>query len=152
MTLKEVIEKYGIFGCSDFEIIKYYFTENHYEDQAVEMLTEISKSKIKELNWANGYLKEINMYVGAVLYNDIPAEVKIRLYQLCSNFTHRDLDEKELQEAKEIFANNKIRACWNVFYNYLRLNNCIESNRDELTPAEIADIEAFKTKVRGKEW
>ncbi len=90
MTLKEVMEKYGMFGLSDFEIIKYYFTENHYEDQAVEMLTEISKSKIKELNWANGYLKEINMYVGAVLYNEIPAEVKVRLYQLCSNFTRRD--------------------------------------------------------------
>ena len=59
MKLKEVVEKYGSF-CNDYELIELYFSLNNIEEQAVEMLANMSKKVIqKQSELENKRLKAI---------------------------------------------------------------------------------------------
>lgn len=55
-SLKELIETYGGF-LNDEEIIVKYFVENELEDRGIELLTRLSRAKIKKLSWQLGYAR-----------------------------------------------------------------------------------------------
>ena len=54
MKLKELVENYNGF-LSDEEIIVRYFVDNDMEDQALDLITKISKAKLQKISWRLGY-------------------------------------------------------------------------------------------------
>lgn len=129
ITLQQIIEKYKFFGLSDYEIIRQFFFDNHLEDRAISLIAELSARRVKELNRSNSMLKEFTTYISSVLMNDMPFETKMKLYNMCSSLIWRDLEEEELNEAKEIFENYDIKVCWIIFYNYLISKGCIKDKK-----------------------
>lgn len=53
-SLKELVENYNGF-LADQEIIVRYFVDNDMEDQALELITKISKAKLQKISWRLGY-------------------------------------------------------------------------------------------------
>ena len=149
ITLQEIIDKYKIFGLSDYEIIRQFFLDNHLEDQAISLIADLSAKRVKELNHSNSMLKEFTTYISSVLMNKIPFEIKMKLYNMCSSLIWRDLEEKELNEAKEIFEKYDIKVCWIIFYNYLISKGCIKDKK--LTSYEEESLKDTLNLLRGKE-
>jgi hypothetical protein len=149
ITLQQIIDKYKIIGLSDYEIIRQFFIDNHLEDKAISLIADLSAKRVKELNYTNSMLKEHTTYISSVLVNDIPFEIKMKLYNMCSSLIWRDLEEKELNEAKEIFEKYDIKACWIIFYNYLISKGCIKNKK--LNSSAKESLKDTLNLLRGRE-
>ena len=126
-TLKEILDEFGPFGVSDFEIIKRYFLVNHFESQAVKMLTEISQATIERERAYNQTLKDCFLYSYAFLYNKkLTNKQQIKLLSLYISFVNNgELNEYRLKEAKEIFDildKDNFQSCPQFFLAYLQAN------------------------------
>lgn len=104
MKLKEVIEKYG-FCRTDYELIELYFKLNHIEEQAVDMLTKMSKDIIKNQRTYIFTIKEYSCYANHIMCNlKVKFEDRLSLLHICQNFINNGtLWENDLNKAKEIF-------------------------------------------------
>ena len=56
-SLKEILENYGPFGMSDFEIIKTYFVENNLESEALFMIPELAKAQTDKIQKKWDYIR-----------------------------------------------------------------------------------------------
>lgn len=104
MKLKEVVEKYG-FCRTDYELIELYFKLNHIEEQAVDMLTKMSKDIIKNQRNYIYTIKEYSGYANHIMCNTkVKFEDRLELLHICQGFINNGkIYEQELKRAKEIF-------------------------------------------------
>ena len=105
MTLKEVVEKYGSFH-TDYELIELYFKLNRIEEQAVEMLTNMSKKVIQKQRNYIFTIKEYSSYADHIMCNTkVKFEDRLELLHICQGFINNGMiHEPFLTRAKEIFS------------------------------------------------
>ena len=122
ISLESLFNKYREFNFSDFEIIELFFVKNHLEDEAVKMLAELVEKRTKFLNEKIDYFKEDLMSCQSILYNQEMKEADKRdFFTLATRFTYmRNLDDEELEQAKQIISRNKITLCPVYFGAYLK--------------------------------
>lgn len=104
MKLKEVVEKYGSF-CNDYELIELYFSLNNIEEQAVEMLANMSKKVIQKQRAYISQIKEYSSYANHIMCNiKVDFEDRLELLHICQGFINNGtIREPFLTRAKEIF-------------------------------------------------
>ena len=104
MKLKEVVEKYGIFH-TDYELIELYFSLNNIEEQAIEMLTNMSKKVVQKQRAYIFTIKEYSGYANHIMCNiKVKFEDRLSLLHICQSFINNGrLWESDLNKAKEIF-------------------------------------------------
>lgn len=105
IRLEEVIAKYKPYGATDIDIIKIYFTINHIEDQAIDMLTSLCKDQIKDNHSYISFIKEYSTYNNAILDNPLLTEdEKAKLIRLSDQYLLKGyLGHDQLNLAQNIF-------------------------------------------------
>ncbi len=146
MKLKEIVDKYSGL-LTDYEIIEFYFKVNHIEEQAIEMLTRLSKDIIKNQRAYIFTIKEYSGYANHIMCNiKVKFEDRLSLLHICQSFINNGkLWKGDLDKAKEIFdkyAKKDFVSMPIFFIGYLQangiatyMNDCLE-NRNMLIESE----------------
>ena len=127
MKLKEVVDMYGPF-YNDYDLIKLYFKLNNCEEEAVDMLTELSKRVIANQREYCYRVKEYSAYANHIMCNTkIEYEDRVTLLHICQDFINNGtLSENRLKKAKDIFDKYSKEDFVSIpifFLGYLQSNN-----------------------------
>ena len=109
-TLKELVNEQKWNESSDIEVIKQFFTLNDMEEDAIDLISELSKSKVRKLKRKNYMAEEwITMLPSAELYKMYDLETADRLHMLELDYLVNggELSENKLKWAKENVPNIK---------------------------------------------
>ena len=104
MRLKEIVDKYGSF-YGDYELIELYFKLNNIEEQAIDVLTDMSKRIIKNQRNYIYTIKEYSGYANHIMCNlKVKFEDRLDLLHICQGFINNGkIDKATLERAKNIF-------------------------------------------------
>ena len=109
-TLKELVDDQKWNGFSDVEVIKQFFVLNNMEEQAIDLISELSKSKVRKLKRKNYMAEEwITMLPSAELYKmyDLKTADRLHMLELDYLVNGGELSENKLKWAKENVPNIK---------------------------------------------
>ena len=140
-TLKELYDMYHPYGVSDEEIIEAYFVKNHIEDKGIELMSNLTKERFKFYNDKIGYGKEYLAYCNVILNGNpkLTEEQRLILHRHAISFTfYNDLDEKAINECKEIFESGNVNACPLYFVLYL-VNNGVHIQGNAIDMNNFSD-------------
>ena len=122
ITLKELINQYPF--LKDYEIIKKFFRDNHIEEQAIALLTQLSQEMLTDYKNYIWRYKEYCAYGSSIFVNKLKEKDKIILWSKYNDFLIRgQLTEDALNDVKQIIENNEIIAIPQLFLAYLQANN-----------------------------
>ena len=110
VTLKELVNAPYIERPSDLQIIKHYFTENDLEEEAIQMISELSESKVRKLKLKLEVAQMWTSYLGSkYLYEKYDLETADKLHTLELDFISygMQLSDKRMEWAKENVPNIK---------------------------------------------
>lgn len=110
ITLKDLVTEQQISGRTDIEVIQNFFRLNDMEEDGIDLISELTKSKITKLKMKTYLAKEwICMLPSKYLYEKYPLDVADKLHLLELNYLVNggELSEKLLQWAKIIFLASK---------------------------------------------
>ena len=109
-TLKELVDEQKWNGFSDVEVIKQFFTLNDMEEDAIDLIGELSKSKVRKLKRKNYMAEEwITILPSAELYKmyDLKTADRLHMLELDYLINGGKLSESKLKWAKENAPNIK---------------------------------------------
>ena len=109
-TLKELVDEQRLNGFSDVDVIKQFFTLNDVEEQAIDLISELSKSKVRKLKRKNYMAEEwVTILPSKYLYEKYDLDVADRLHMMELDFLMNggELSKKKLKWAKENVPNIK---------------------------------------------
>lgn len=111
ITLKELIENQEFAGVSDIQVIKSFFTLNDLEEYAIDLISELTKSKVSKIK--NRYVMAeswICMLPSKYLYENYDLDIADHLHNLELNFlmNNGELSGGFLDWAKENIPNIKM--------------------------------------------
>ena len=109
-TLKELVDEQRLNGFSDVEVIKQFFTLNDVEEDAIDLISELSKLKVRKLKRKNYMAEEwITILPSKYLYEKYDLDVADRLHMMELDFLMNggELSKKKLKWAKENVPNIK---------------------------------------------
>ena len=110
ITLKELVEEQCWNDTSDIEVIKRFFILNDMEEQAIDLISALSKSKVRKLKRQNYLAAEwITILPSKYLYEKYDLDVADRLHMMELDYLMNggELSEKKLEWAKENVSNIK---------------------------------------------
>lgn len=108
MTLKELVDNQEFTGDSDIQIIKTFFTCNNMEEEGIDLIYQLTKSKIKKIKTKQAISEEwITQLPSEYLYKNYNLEVADKLHKLELDYlTHGgELTKVWLDWAKENVSN-----------------------------------------------
>ena len=109
-TLKELVDEQKWTGFSDVEVNKQFFTLNDMEEDAIDLIGELSKSKVRKLKRKNYMAEEwITILPSAELYKmyDLKTADRLHMMELDYLINGGELSESKLKWAKENAPNIK---------------------------------------------
>lgn len=108
ITLKQLVAEQSYTGKTDIQIIKEYFIQNNMEEEAIDIISEISKVKISKLKNKH-QMSEIwvNALPSKYLYENYDLDIADRLHSLELNYIVNGgyLSKSYLKWAKENIPN-----------------------------------------------
>lgn len=110
ITLKDLVTEQQISGRTDIEVIQNFFRLNDMEEDGIDLISELTKSKITKLKMKTYLAKEwICILQSKYLYEKYPLDVADKLHLLELNYLVNggELSEKLLQWAKNNISNIK---------------------------------------------
>lgn len=110
VTLSELVNEQKWNDISDIEVIKQFFVLNDMEEQAIDLISELSKSKVRKLKQKNYMAEEwVTILPSKYLYEKYDLEVADRLHMMELDFLLNggELSKKKLKWAKENVPNIK---------------------------------------------
>lgn len=110
VTLSELVNEQKWNDISDIEVIKQFFVLNDMEEQAIDLISELSKSKVRKLKQKNYMAEEwITILPSKYLYEKYDLDVADRLHMMELDFLMNggELSKKKLKWAKENVPNIK---------------------------------------------
>ena len=110
VTLSELVNEQKWNDISDIEVIKQFFILNDMEEQAIDLISELSKSKVRKLKQKNYMAEEwVTILPSKYLYEKYDLDVADRLYMLELDYLVNggELSESKLKWAKENVPNIK---------------------------------------------
>lgn len=115
VTLKELVNN-SFKDTSDIQIIKAYFTLNDLEEEGIDLINELSKSKISKLKRLHGVAREwVCMLPSSYLYANYDLETADKLHNLELDFLLNGceyLSDSKLNWAKNNVPNIKRPECY----------------------------------------
>ena len=103
ITLKEVEEQRWN-DASDIEVIKQFFALNDMEEQAIDLISELSKSKVRKLKQKNYMAEEwVTILPSKYLYEEYDLDTADRLHMLELDYLMNggELSKNKLRWARE---------------------------------------------------
>ena len=110
ITLKDLVTEQQISGRTDIEVIQNFFRLNDMEEDGIDLISELTKSKITKLKMKTYLAKEwICMLPSKYLYEKYQLDVADKLHLLELNYLVNggELSEKLLQWAKNNISSIK---------------------------------------------
>lgn len=110
VTLSELVNEQKWNDVSDIEVIKQFFILNDMEEQAIDLISELSKSKVRKLKQKNYMAEEwVTILPSKYLYEKYDLDVADRLHMMELDFLMNggELSKKKLKWAKENVPNIK---------------------------------------------
>ena len=104
ITLKQLLSIQSYTGVSDIEIIKAYFIENDLEEEGMELIHNLTKSKIEKLNRKQYMVKEWTSHLmSKYLYENYDLGTADMLHKLELDYLSNggELSNTRLEWAKE---------------------------------------------------
>lgn len=103
-TLKELVDEQKWNGFSDVEVIKQFFTLNDMEEDAIDLISELSKSKVCKLKQKNYMAEEwVTILPSKYLYEEYDLDTADRLHMLELDYLMNggELSKNKLRWARE---------------------------------------------------
>lgn len=110
MTLEQLVKEQKITNMSDIQVVKTFFEINDMEEQGIELVTELSKSKIEKLKQKEKFVKEWTSYLPSkYLYENYDLDTADMLHILELDYLSHggELSGKRLEWAKINIPNIK---------------------------------------------
>lgn len=110
VTLSELVNEQKWNDISDIEVIKQFFILNDMEERAIDLISELSKSKVRKLKQKNYMAEEwVTILPSKYLYEKYDLDVADRLHMMELDFLMNggELSKKKLKWAKENVPNIK---------------------------------------------
>lgn len=126
ISLKDLILDQKILGLSDIEVIKRYFVLNDLEVEGLDIIEELTKSKIEKLKQQQDVAKTwVNSLPSTYLYENYDLKTANMLHNLELNYlvNNKTLTDNYLNWAKENIPNIKRpQVYFNPLVDYLEKN------------------------------
>lgn len=115
ITLKELVQEQTWNDMTDIQIIRAYFELNDLESSGIDIISELTKSKINKIK--NKYETAetwVCMLPSKYLYENYEIDVADRLHRLELDYLMNggELSDKQLRWAKENVPNIKVPECY----------------------------------------
>lgn len=110
VTLSELVNEQKWNDISDIEVIKQFFILNDMEEHAIDLISELSKSKVRKLKRKNYMAEEwVTILPSKYLYEKYDLDVADRLHMMELDFLMNggELSKRKLKWAKENVPNIK---------------------------------------------
>lgn len=108
VTLEQLVKEQKWNGMSDIQIIKTFFDMNNMEEEGVDMIHELSKTKINKLKCERKVVRDWTSYLPSkYLYENYDLDIADKLHTLELDYLSHGckLSEKRLKWAKENIPN-----------------------------------------------
>lgn len=115
VTLSELVNEQKWNDISDIEVIKQFFVLNDMEEHAIDLISELSKSKVRKLKQKKYMAEEwVTILPSKYLYEKYDLDVADRLHMMELDFLMNggELSKKKLKWAKENVSNIKEPECY----------------------------------------
>ena len=123
VTLEQLVKEQKLFDMTDIQVIKMFFALNDVEEEGIELITELSKSKIEKLRNRNQMVEDWTSYLPSkYLYENYDLETADKLHALELDFLSHgcELSELRLEWARKNVPNIiKPQAYFNPLIDYL---------------------------------
>lgn len=115
ITLKELVQNQAWNDATDIQIIKAYFELNDLEADGIDIISELTKSKINKIK--NRYETAetwVCMLPSKYLYENYSLDIADRLHRLELDYLMNggELSDKQLKWAEENIPNIKMPECY----------------------------------------
>lgn len=110
ITLKQLVEEQKLTGITDIQIIRTFLTENDLEEEGMDLIYELTKSKVEKLKHQQGIVQGWVSYLPSqYLYENYDLETAHRLHNLELDYLSYGckLSDSRLKWAKENIPNIK---------------------------------------------
>lgn len=125
-TLSELVNEQKWNDISDIEAIKQFFVLNDMEEQAIDLISELAKSKVQKLKQKNYMAEEwVTILPSKYLYEKYDLDIADRMHMMELDFLMNggELSKKKLKWAKENVPNIKEPECYfSPLIEYLKEN------------------------------
>lgn len=111
ISLRDLVREQRLTGKNDIQVIKAFFDLNDMEEEAVELITELSKIKIDKLKNKQRMVKEWASYLPSkYLYENYDLDTADKLHTLELDYLSNGgkLSKRRLEWAKENLHNIKM--------------------------------------------
>ena len=87
MTLKQLVEEQKWNGINDIKIIETFFELNDMEEEGIDLINELTKSKIEKLKYRNRIVKDwVTILPSKYLYENYDLDIADKLHTLELDF------------------------------------------------------------------
>ena len=111
VTLEQLVKEQKWNGVSDIQIIKTFFDMNNMEEEGVDMIHELSKTKINKLKCERKVVRDWTSYLPSkYLYENYDLETANMLHTLELDYLSNgcNLSQKRIEWARENIPNIKM--------------------------------------------
>ena len=111
VTLEQLVKEQKWNGMSDIQIIKTFFDMNNMEEEGVDMIHELSKTKINKLKCERKVVRDWTSYLPSkYLYENYDLETANMLHTLELDYLSNgcNLSQKRIEWARENIPNIKM--------------------------------------------
>ena len=108
VTLEQLVKEQKLFDMTDIQVIKMFFALNDVEEEGIELITELSKSKIEKLRSRNQMVEDWTSYLPSkYLYENYDLDTADKLHALELDYLSHGckLSEYRLEWARENVPN-----------------------------------------------
>lgn len=129
ITLEKLVHEQKYNGMSDIGVIRTFFNLNDMEEEGIEMITELSKTKIEKLKRKERIVKDWTSYLPSkYLYENYDLETADHLHTLELDYLSHggELSKNRLEWAKENIPNiDRPQVYFNPLVEYLEINGIL---------------------------
>ncbi len=115
ITLRELVQEQTWNDMTDLQIIKAYFELNDLEADGIDIISELTKSKINNIKNRYAVAEEwVCMLPSKYLYENYELDIADRLHRLELDYLMNggELSDKQLKWAKENVPNIRMPECY----------------------------------------
>ena len=115
ITLEQLVKEQKWNGMSDIQVIKTFFDMNNMEEEGMDLITELSKTKVEKLKRKERMVKEWTSYLlSKYLYENYDLDIADKLHNLELDYLSNggELSKGRLEWAKENLHNIELPKCY----------------------------------------
>ena len=115
ITLEQLVKEQKWNGMSDIQVIKTFFDMNNMEEEGIDLITELSKTKVDKLKRKERMVKEWTSYLPSkYLYENYDLDIADKLHTLELDYLSNggELSKGRLEWARENLPNIELPKCY----------------------------------------